>query len=541
MAVGRKTPAQRVQLANVAEREISRYPDHARWHKHVHNIELDPMQLLKMHEMDEHPKTVDYSCRRTGKTFSGQLWILEFMARNAHQELGIVAPRLDQSVKALEIHLDAIDRSQILKAYIGYKQGRRRLADTSYMLANKSGANTYGIMSQIDGGDLTIASLDEIDDMPHDRLFERFFPMLMGARRAGADEHAKNDSQVRITGVLKGADTLTDLIDSGKYHSLPLVDGFLGIELGAIQPGELEDLRDQMSPDEYLRQILCINVVAKNVIWSEWIRHAVVLGVRVGHTLAEPAPGELYRKRGLVSFGYDHSGHGESVEASRSSLQVWEVWGNYLVKVYSRFWTPGTADSTVREDLQALWAYFMPDAAMGDAYGVGMLQELCDKLYEAGLTPIDRRTIGDGDSTASTWQHWPFAPVRFEGVTKHQMIKAMSSAYNSHRVVLPYVDDVDHRSELHTRVERDARLSQMQLTNIRETPTSKSYSSYKMVNRKLGDDGFDADCAGLWALATRGAVLPVSATIQTTDRASMLGLRLPAAAALPALDLPRLA
>ena len=538
---GRKTPAQRIKLANVAEREIKKYPDHARWHKHIHNIDLDPMQLLKMHEMDEHPKTVDYSCRRTGKTFSGQLWTNEYMARNGHQELGIVAPRFDQSVKALEIHLDAIDRSPILKAYIGYKQGRRRLSDTGYMFANKSSANVYGIMSQIDGGDLTIASLDEIDDMPHDRLFERFFPMLMGARRAGADKSAKNDAQVRITGVLKGGDTLTDLIDSGKYHRLPLVDGYMGIQLGAIQQSELEDLRDQMSPDEYLRQILCENVVAKNVIWSEWIRHAITLGVAIKHQLADAMPGQTYKKRGLVSFGYDHSGHGESIEASRSTLRVWEVWGNYLVNIHTRGWPPGTADSTVRKDLHALWDYFRPDVAMGDAYGVAMLQELCDTLYAAGLTPTDRRTIGDGDSTASTWQHWPFQPIRFDGQIKHQMIKAVASAYNSHRIVLPYVDHVDHRSDSFSRLERDTRLAQIQLTNIREVPTSKSYSSFKMVNRKLGDDFFDADCAALWALATRGAVVPSSAFIQTTDRADMLGLRLPAAAALPALDLPRLA
>jgi hypothetical protein len=30
---------------------------HALWHKHVHNVELDPLQSLKMVEMDENPNT----------------------------------------------------------------------------------------------------------------------------------------------------------------------------------------------------------------------------------------------------------------------------------------------------------------------------------------------------------------------------------------------------------------------------------------------------------------------------------------------------
>ena len=68
---------ERVQIAERAESEIMRFatpdPDtgvrpHALWHKHVHGVELDPMQCLKMQEMDDHPNTVDVSCRRTGKT-----------------------------------------------------------------------------------------------------------------------------------------------------------------------------------------------------------------------------------------------------------------------------------------------------------------------------------------------------------------------------------------------------------------------------------------------------------------------------------------
>ena len=71
------TAAQRIKVQHRAEKEIMRFAQadpesgikpHALWHKHVHNVDLDPMQVLKMVEMDANKNTVDFSCRRTGKT-----------------------------------------------------------------------------------------------------------------------------------------------------------------------------------------------------------------------------------------------------------------------------------------------------------------------------------------------------------------------------------------------------------------------------------------------------------------------------------------
>jgi hypothetical protein len=68
-------------MQNVAEREVMRFKgNHGLWHKHVHNSELDSMQLLKMELMDQHSSTVDFSCRRTRKTSTKELWAMEFMA-----------------------------------------------------------------------------------------------------------------------------------------------------------------------------------------------------------------------------------------------------------------------------------------------------------------------------------------------------------------------------------------------------------------------------------------------------------------------------
>ena len=85
------TAAQRIKVKHRAEAEIMRYakPDpetgvrpHALWHKHVHNVDLDPMQCLKMQEMDDHKNTVDISSRRTGKTAVNEMYCFEHQATN---------------------------------------------------------------------------------------------------------------------------------------------------------------------------------------------------------------------------------------------------------------------------------------------------------------------------------------------------------------------------------------------------------------------------------------------------------------------------
>ena len=156
----RVSAAQRVKVASRAEAEIMRFgrpdPDtglrpHALWHQHVHGVTLDAAQILKMQEMDENPNTVDVSCRRTGKTTVKELYALEYLATTPMQEEGIVAPRLQQSQIGLGYHLEAIRRSQMLSAYVAYKNGRRQMTDTGYQFFNASRAKAFGIMSQNDG------------------------------------------------------------------------------------------------------------------------------------------------------------------------------------------------------------------------------------------------------------------------------------------------------------------------------------------------------------------------------------------------------
>jgi len=404
----RISSGQRIKLQNIAELEVMRYAhDHALWHKHIHNVELDAMQVLKCIEMDQHPRTIDFSCRRTGKTAVKELYLLKHNACNPDQEEGIVAPREAQSLVNLGYHLDAIRRSPVLTAWLAHKSGRVQIADTYYQFHNRSVARAYGIMAQVDGGDLTTASLEEVDDMPPDRLYSRFLLMLGATRRLGAATASRNDPQIRITGVFKGADTLSGMVASNEYRVLSTVDAYLGIELGIINDQFVALMRSELSADEYLRQLLCKNVSSRNLIWETKIRKAMTVGLKAKIELADPLPGMRYKKRGLLAFGYDASGHGESPTASKHALVVVEQIGGFTAFVFAKTWPAGTDDQVVRRDLFGFWNYFRPDHAIGDAYGVGMLSPLNDDLYESGLTGVDRRTVGDGRSTASTWAARP--------------------------------------------------------------------------------------------------------------------------------------
>lgn len=101
-------------------------------------------------------------------------------------------------------------------------------------------------MSQIDSDAISYASIEEIDDMPADRLVSRFLPMLRGARWMGADKGISFKPQIRVTGVFKGADVLQKLIDSKQYHLLSIVNVYLGMEMGILNQAFMLEMRVQL-------------------------------------------------------------------------------------------------------------------------------------------------------------------------------------------------------------------------------------------------------------------------------------------------------
>ena len=501
MTAQRLSGEDRRNLAEAAQREIMRYADdHYLWHLHIHGVELDPMQVLKCIEMDQNPYTIDTSCRRTGKTAVKTMWELKFLATNGDQELGCVAPRLDQAKTNITYMTDAINRSEILSNFVLYKSGRKQQSDEAFQFYNRSKARAYGIMSQVDGGDLTMADLEEVDDMPKDRLYSNFLLMLGSNRRLGADANAVNDPMIRVTGVFKGSDTLESLIDSGEYHMLPLVNVHLGVEMGILQPEFAKKMQKELPREEYIRQLLCKRIAGSGFIrYKKW-RAAVAAGLQARLKPAQPLPGGRYRKRGNLVLGMDAAGHGERPEASRWVVTIGEQLGNFVCPIYVKYWSSTADDPEVARDIAAIWEYFRPDYGMGDAFGVAVIAQVNDLLYQRGIIDINRHDFGE--SSASTWPNWAFSPVQFQGMQKHQMATMTRNIIHNGRMALPYIPEIEKTDgeELKSEDLEDWQRFHKQVNNITaKAVPGLTFLTYKMTDSKIGDDGFDAliaMCAG---------------------------------------------
>jgi hypothetical protein len=109
--------------------------------------------------------------------------------------------------------------------------------------------------------------------------------------------------------------------------------------------------------------------------------------------------------------------------------------------------------------------------------------------------------------------------MRFEGMVKHVMASALREAFHHNRAAFPYVDTANER-------EPEEWLAFVrQMGNMKAQPTQASYSSFKMVDTKIGDDLFDAAMAAVYALLTRGlADAPAVIETRRVSRESLLGL-----------------
>ena len=109
--------------------------------------------------------------------------------------------------------------------------------------------------------------------------------------------------------------------------------------------------------------------------------------------------------------------------------------------------------------------------------------------------------------------------MRFDGMTKHVMASAVREAFHKNRAAFPYVDTLNERED------PEWLAFVRQLGNMKATPTQSSYSSFSMVDTKTGDDLFDATCAAVYALLTRGlADAPAVIAQRKQSRDSLLAM-----------------
>src|SRR3546814_2619562 len=63
------------------------------------------------------------------------------------------------------------------------------------------------------------------------------------------------------------------------------------MEMGILQEAFMIEMRGQLSPQEYIRQLLCRNVTAQNVVREKWVQWASQLGLTIGAQIEAPVPG----------------------------------------------------------------------------------------------------------------------------------------------------------------------------------------------------------------------------------------------------------
>jgi predicted amidohydrolase YtcJ len=126
--------------------------------------------------------------------------------------------------------------------------------------------------------------------------------------------------------------------------------------------------------------------------------------------------------------------------------------------------------------------------------------------------------VNDGQSNASAWSEWAFAPMRFDGQTKHVMASALREVFHHNRAAFPYVDMLDEREDPEW-IAFVRQLGNMKASRRRRATRVSRWPT------KIGDDYFDAACAAMYALITRGlADAPTTIQQRRVSREDLLAL-----------------
>jgi len=247
----------------------------------------------------------------------------------------------------------------------------------------------------------------------------------------------------------------------------------------------------------------------------------MVRGNMKGLAIIIPDPVGVYEKRApnsVIGLGWDAGGHGEGDHPSRYACTVWEHLNGCSHYLYGREWDATASKEQVVRDMVDIWRFFRPDEklAFGDAYGVAIISDICDALWDLRLVRINRREFPG--SSASTWEKWPFKPVRMDGFLKHAAYTYAQVEIHGGRVFAPLVTDQNRREPEYETLERAVE----QFKNIRAVHTKKAYDSYEMIKARIGDDLADCSVLYFYGLGTQGLLavptIIMSSTV-TRDKA----------------------
>lgn len=465
-------------VSNAAEKEIHRYKDNNYlWAKHVCNIELRPIQLIWMDQMDRFPRTVLVAPPRVGKTFAVEIHGLKACAINPWEDYRIWAPNENQGRESLKYHIDIILKSAVLSAYLENRLGRKQIRTTGYTFLNGSNTKYFGQKSLYDGENATIIRGEEFDDINIEMWKDRILPRGMAVNRNGLP------TRIRLTGVIQGRENLFLAEKDSNYETLKKIDIYDALAMGLIDERYVGILRDQFSDDMWLRIALVKYVESRNFFHSKHLRAIQKAGQKVNIEPVTPVPGGRYEADGRVGVGFDMGAQGSSATSSKYSIHFMEKIGMFKRWLYGEEFDPTMDPRRIRRRVVELWDYFRPVGGFADAFDSNLVAQINDDLYDEGLISYNRQRE-HSDNKVENWKHWTLQPIRFQGSVKHQMFKGLQNAIHQHLLYTPMIVEGDENYDV-------LKKTINQLANIRSAKGGVSYLLYEMIKKAIGDDNVD--------------------------------------------------
>ena len=454
------------------------------WVKDKTNISLRPTQVLHAEELMLHPKSNMIAPPRFGKTLIVELVDLYDSAINPFEDGRIWAPKEDQAKESLKYQIEAIEMSPILSAFVAREQGKRKISSKGYKFINGSNWRAFGIYGNFEGQNATIIRLEEYDDLDEDIVKNRVMPRGSAANRNGLP------TRIRITGTIQaGKGNIYQAFKNPAYFNCSLFEVTVGLLYGYYDKDIIDQARNDLTKDEFLRIWMLVFTEAKNFIQDRWVRMAIEKGIRLNYDLIDPYElTDTYQAQGVVYGGLDMGDSGESKTASKYVAQFIESVGNkYYLWLGGKEWDATENPKVVQSEYADLCEIYGARFGTGDALKSDMIRDINQALYSKRLI----RTNVDLFPThsKSSWPDWDFSPVWNTGEFKWLHGVALQKDFELGNIIFPYVDKSDDRPIAKFLIKTKSVLANIK--SYKKSPTQK-YPTLEAINKVLGDDHFDA-------------------------------------------------
>lgn len=480
--------ANRIALQNRAEKAIMKYSeDTVLWMKDKTGQDADPHQILAITEIEAHPNVLQVWPPRFGKTWSMEAVDLKDLFCNAKESLMIFGPKQEQANNALREQLDWIETSEILRAYVSFKRGKRQISDTKYELVNRSRAKTFGIYSHFDSEEASIVRAEEYDDIDEQLFIDRVIA------RGGRKNISGLPTRYRYSGTIqRGKGNIFRLENSGTVHVVTKFDVYDGLHMprsdgsiGIYDENAIAQAKEKYTNEQWLRIYCLVYTEAKNFIWESYIRECQKFSIKLKWNGIPYKSGGSYKPKGVVYCGFDCGHSGESTQHSNYRLDFIEVFGEYSLWLNGFEWEPTADPDIILKEFCEYWAFYECTAGYGDALKNNFISAINDRLFELKLTDVDRSDMPENKPSA--WDKLALAPKWNTGKFKYLSGTETKKRIETRKLIIPYFEDKDD-----TPIAIAAKKLVACLANIREIFNRSSYPTLEAIDKKLGDDPFDA-------------------------------------------------